>query len=142
MLWTMESQDRHRSALVVDDDDFVRNFVCEALETWGFEVYAAEDGKTAAAILAEHHDISLIVTDILMPSGDGIGLILKVRGDAGNAQPKIIAISGGGVIQADLYLQNARGLGADASLSKPFSSHELMRTVARLGFGGPWPQAV
>ena len=82
------------------------------------------------------------MTDILMPSGDGIGLILKVRGEAGREQPKIIAISGGGVVQADLYLQDAKGLGADAILTKPFSSFDLMRTVARLGFKGPWPEAV
>src|SRR5262249_52125135 len=93
-------------ALVVDDNDFVRNFVREILEEQGFEVYVAEDGKTAASIYNKRSDFSLVVTDVLMPAGDGIDFILKIRYGtaAGAAQPKIIAISGGGFIEAEEYL--------------------------------------
>ena len=70
-----------------------------------------------------------------MPDADGIALILKIRrGTAGAAQPKIIAISGGGFIEAEEYLESARGLGADVTLAKPFSALDLTKALSRLGF--------
>ena len=129
------SSSRRHLALVVDDDALVQNFVRAVLEGQGFEVYVADDGKTAASIYEEHSDFSLIVTDILMPDADGIALILKIRrGTAGAAQPKIIAISGGGFIEAEEYLESARGLGADVTLAKPFSALDLAKALSRLGF--------
>src|SRR5262245_57792794 len=109
---------RRYVALVVDDNDFVRNFVREVFEQPGFEVYVAEDGKTAAATYEKRRDFSLVVTDVLMPAGDGIDFILKIRhgAAAGAAQPKIVAISGGGFIKAEEYLESASGLGADVTL--------------------------
>ena len=125
----------HR-ALVVDDDELVQNFVRAVLEGQGFEVYVADDGKTATSIYEKHSDFSLVVTDILMPNADGIALILKIRhGAAGAAQPKIIAISGGGFIKAEEYLESARELGADVTLAKPFSVLDLLNALSRLGFG-------
>jgi len=123
-------------ALVVDDNDFVRNFVREILEEQGFEVYVAEDGKTAASIYNKRSDFSLVVTDVLMPAGDGIDFILKIRYGtaAGAAQPKIIAISGGGFIEAEEYLESARSLGADVTLKKPFSARDLTGALSQLGF--------
>ena len=123
-------------ALVVDDNDFVRNFVREILEEQGFEVYVAEDGKTAASIYNKRSDFSLVVTDVLMPAGDGIDFILKIRYGtaAGAAQPKIIAISGGGFIEAEEYLESARSLGADTTLKKPFSARDLTGALSQLGF--------
>src|SRR5215468_10221730 len=111
-----------RRALVVDDDEFVRDFIREVLAGSGFEVYVAADGDTAASIYESRPDLSLIVTDILMPAADGISFILKIRRRTDGADgPKIIAISGGGTVQAELYLESAKGLGADLTLQKPFS---------------------
>jgi CheY-like chemotaxis protein len=135
---------KHRyRALVVDDDAFVRNFVREVLTEQGFEVHVADDGKTAASMYDRHPDFSLIVTDILMPAADGIDFILKIRRRtaAGAAQPKIIAISGGGFIGAEEYLESARGLGADATLEKPFSSLDLTEALSQLGFESPWSES-
>src|SRR5262249_53355350 len=94
------------------------------------------DGRAAASIYNEHADFSLIVTDILMPAADGIDFILKIRRAAAprSRQAKIIAISGGGAIEAELYLRNAEGLGADETLEKPFSALDLTEALSRLGF--------
>jgi len=123
-------------ALVVDDNEFVRNFVRDVLAARGFEVYVADDGKSAAAIYAAHPDVSLIVTDILMPLADGIDFILKIRSSTASdrPQPRIIAISGGGFIDAKEYLGNARGFGADITLEKPFAVRDLMDALSKLGF--------
>src|SRR5215813_6058050 len=116
-----------RTALVVDDNAFVRNFVREVLENHGFKVYVATDGRTAASIYDSNPGLSVIVTDILMPAADGIGFIFKVRhtGISAFSQPKIIAISGGGEVSSELYLEDAQSFGADAALAKPFSDRDL-----------------
>ena len=122
-----------RRALVVDDDEFVRDFIREVLAGSGFEVYVAADGETAASIYESRPDLSLIVTDILMPAADGISFILKIRRRTDGANgPKIIAISGGGSVQAELYLESAKGLGADLTLQKPFSHTDLRDALSRL----------
>src|SRR5262249_13548977 len=102
-----------RRALAVDDDELVQDFVRAVLEGQDFEVYVADDGKTATSIYEKHPDFSLVVTDILMPNADGIALILKIRQTAGTTQPKIIAISGGGFIKAGEEFEKDRGMGGD-----------------------------
>ena len=53
-----QASSSRRLALVVDDDALVQNFVRAVLEGHGFEVYVADDGKTAASIYEEHSDFS------------------------------------------------------------------------------------
>jgi CheY-like chemotaxis protein len=131
-----ELPSRHRVALVVDDDEFVQRFVQQVLENDGFEVYLAESGKTALEMYDNHPGLSLIVTDILMPDTDGIDFILQIRNRpaADAMRPKIIAMSGGGSINADVYLEAVTGLGADETLKKPFSIMDLRQALSRLGF--------
>ena len=66
--------------LVAEDDESVRTFVTRALELRGFEVTAAQDGLQALECLKEG-PFDLLVTDIVMPGLDGIGLALKVTRD-------------------------------------------------------------
>lgn len=66
--------------LVAEDDEAVRTFVTRALEQRGFEVTAVADGLQALEALRENA-FDLLVTDIVMPGLDGIGLALKVTRD-------------------------------------------------------------
>src|SRR4051794_15218380 len=66
-----------RRALVVDDEMAIRWYIREILEAEGFEVLEAENGGEAKHILDEKLNITLVVTDIVMPDIDGIELILK-----------------------------------------------------------------
>ena len=66
--------------LVAEDDEAVRTFVTRALEQRGFQVTAANDGLQALECLKEG-PFDLLVTDIVMPGLDGIGLALKVTRD-------------------------------------------------------------
>ncbi|MEM7169862.1 MAG: response regulator [Pseudomonadota bacterium] len=67
--------------LVAEDDKAVQNFVCRALSHRGHRVTAVNDGMQALEVLdlKEHYD--LLVTDIVMPGLDGIGLALRVAKD-------------------------------------------------------------
>ena len=66
--------------LVAEDDEAVRTFVTRALELRGFEVTAVNDGLQALESLKDQ-SFDLLVTDIVMPGLDGIGLALKVTRD-------------------------------------------------------------
>ena len=56
--------------LVVDDDEHIRQFVCEALDFEGYEARAAGDGRAALDVLADWRP-DLILLDLNMPRMDG-----------------------------------------------------------------------
>ena len=117
------------SVLVVDDDVAFLQAVCRGLCAAGYAVASVTDGaKALRAIAAEPPDI--LITDIVMPDVEGIELIATVR----RAHPKmrIVAMSGLPLIHTLDVLDLAERLGADATLTKPFSIEELRTTLARL----------
>jgi serine phosphatase RsbU (regulator of sigma subunit)/ABC-type transporter Mla MlaB component len=62
--------------LVVDDDALMRRLVRRALETYGYrDVLEADDGDVAQAVLGEHPDVALVITDIMMPKLNGLELL-------------------------------------------------------------------
>ena len=62
-----------------------------------------------------------------MPKKEGLETILDLRRE--DPQVKIIAISGGGRIGPESYLDIAEGFGANHILTKPFSNKELLEAI-------------
>ena len=60
--------------LLVEDEDRVRALSGDALREIGYEVLAADGGKNALALLAEHSEVKLLFTDIVMPEMNGRAL--------------------------------------------------------------------
>lgn len=106
----------------IDDDPLMLRHLEEMLTGLGFEVVTAPDVDTAIKQIGQHHCDAAVV-DILMPDRDGLNFIMEVR----RTRPdlRIVAISGGGRLGAGPLLSMADGLGADATLVKPFSPSEL-----------------
>ena len=65
-----------------------------------------------------------------MPNKEGIGTIVELKNDY--PELKIIAISGGGRVVPNDYLDIAEKLGAHRTLSKPFERKELIQTIEEL----------
>jgi PAS domain S-box-containing protein len=66
--------------LVVEDDDLVRSFVTQQVEALGYRVLSAADANRALEVLADHDDIALLFTDVVMPGGlDGRQLAEAAR---------------------------------------------------------------
>ena len=107
---------------VIDDDPLMLKHLEDMLVRLCFEVVSAPDVDTALRLMSEQHCDAAVV-DILMPDRDGLNFIMEVR----RTRPdlRIVAISGGGRIGASPLLRMADGLGADATLVKPFSASEL-----------------
>jgi len=112
--------------LVIDDNVVVRNTIVQILETEGYEVVSAEDGRRGLSVfLGEKPD--LVVTDIIMPEKEGIETIRDIRDLSPNA--KIIAISGGGRIGSTDFLRIARQLGACDVIAKPLDPDYFIGVV-------------
>ncbi|HVA14099.1 MAG TPA: response regulator [Stellaceae bacterium] len=115
-----------KKILVIDDNMVVRNTIVQMLESEGYEVVSAEDGRRGLCVFrAEHPD--LVVTDIIMPEKEGIETIRDIRGEAPDA--KIIAISGGGRIGNTDFLKIARQLGASDVVAKPLDPDHFLEIV-------------
>jgi CheY-like chemotaxis protein len=114
------------SILVVEDDVHVRTFLRGLLEKEGHRVLEAGEGAEALNVVSQE-SIECVITDILMPGIEGIELIRYLR----HEQPdiKIIAISGGGRVDASQYLHMAEDLGADRVIIKPFDPQQVLDTV-------------
>jgi DNA-binding NtrC family response regulator len=126
--------DHPRKILVVDDDDPMRFMLSRALTRSGYAVLEAANGTEGRRILAEN-PVDLMITDIIMPGEEGIETILHVR-KSHPALP-IIAISGGGRLRKEGYLDLARSCGAHAALAKPFDLPDLLKTIEQVL--GPQP---
>lgn len=116
--------------LVIDDDRQVNKLVHTLLISEKHEVVQAYDGAEGLSLLNESPDLDLVITDIIMPDKEGIEIIREIRKN--HHDKKIIAISGGGRISADSYLNIAKSLGADEILEKPFSKSQLMDRIKQV----------
>jgi DNA-binding response OmpR family regulator len=111
--------------LVVDDDADTRFLLRMMLAGDGFEVSLAGDGEQAwTSLQASVPD--LLLTDLMMPELDGIGLVQRVRADPALASLPVILLSAKSGIceQAD-----AITLGADDYLIKPVQKADLLERI-------------
>jgi len=112
--------------LIIDDRHDIRYSVCEALKAAGHEVAEAGHGGEGMAQCREAV-FDLVITDIFMPTMDGVETIRELR--RVHPMVKIVAISGGGPSFKRDYLGYAGKLGADRTLAKPFTKRELLSVV-------------
>jgi two-component system, NtrC family, nitrogen regulation response regulator GlnG len=117
------------SILLVDDDADFRGAVARVLRKLGHVVHEA-DGAPRALRSLQIEPVQVVITDILMPEGDGIALINGIK--AAHRDAVIVAMSGRGSLGALNVLSLATKLGAHAVLSKPFSIDELLATLEGL----------
>lgn len=116
------------SILIVDDEDQVRDVLCENLAECGFKVDVATDGQQALSMIdAGTCAPQVVVTDIIMPRKEGLEVIMELR--RRHPAIRLIAISGGGRTKSADFLQLAKKLGADAVLPKPLDIDQLEKTV-------------
>jgi len=110
-------------ALVVDDQDDVREMAASLFTTLGYEVLTAADGIEAMALLREHPEIDVLFTDIVMPRMNGLDLAQAAR--AASPTMKIILASGHA---AEAIAENAGAANYDF-VSKPYSLAQIVKKL-------------
>lgn len=124
-----ESRSRRRTVLVADDSITTRSLLRSVLEGGGYRVRTASDGDEALRI-ARSERIDLVVSDVRMPRLDGIGLLLRLRGDARTSKLPLVLFSGA---QSDEDRQRGLSAGASAYLAKSdFERGHLVDVVTQL----------
>ena len=113
--------------LLVDDNESFLIPLGKALRRAGYEVETAPEG-TIALRLFHQSPFDLVITDLIMPGKEGISTIIELR----RLQPgiKIIAISGGGLLDSGIPLGFAQQLGALKTLAKPFTISEILQAIS------------
>jgi DNA-binding NtrC family response regulator len=114
-----------KDILIVDDDDLVCHSLKELLGIEGYDVDSTLDGVDALKKLTDTN-YSLIISDIRMPSMDGIELLKEIRGK--NLESLLIFITGHGHIDGAV---EAIKLGAYDYVTKPIDDIRLKLTIKR-----------
>lgn len=108
--------------LVVDDDDEIRELLCDYLSDAGYAVLAAADGEQMRQQLARHK-VDLVVLDVMLPGEDGLSLCRQLQAQPGRA---VIMLSAkGSSFDRIIGLE----VGADDYLAKPFEPRELIARI-------------
>ncbi len=113
--------------LVIDDEFQIRTIIRKVLESEGYQVVDAPNGK-AGMELFKKEPFDLVITDVVMPEKEGIEVIGELVDHF--PETKIIVISGGSRnLDVDNLLKSAKILGAHCTLSKPFEHAEFLNAV-------------
>ena len=111
--------------LVADDNADMREYLVRLLHGAGHQVSAVADGLAALDVVrADLPD--LVISDVMMPGLDGLGLVAALRGDGRTASVPVLLLSARAGQEA--FIQGLEA-GADDYLVKPFSAAELLARV-------------
>ncbi len=117
-----------KTVLIADDEASIVVSLEYLLEREGYQVKIARDGEEAwAAVEAFHPD--LVLLDIMMPLKSGFDVCRQIRGTPALQNTRILMLTARG---RDIDVSKGLFLGADAYMTKPFSTRELMAEVRRL----------
>lgn len=115
-------------ALVVEDEEDIKQLLLEELEDKGYEVLLADDGEVALQRLSQEIP-DIMFVDIYMPVMDGLELITKIKGNPATARIPVVMVT---VMNALATEKKARELGVEHYLTKPWESGELDLILAQV----------
>jgi PAS domain S-box-containing protein len=110
--------------LVVEDEIIVREYLKSLLDRAGYRVLVAGDGEEAVALFGEHDDISLVLSDVVMPKKNGVEILKEIR----KRKPavKMIFISG---YSADVIRKMGNIEDNVEYIAKPFDKSRILSKI-------------
>ena len=111
--------------LAVDDEEGIRTFLAESLESEGHEVVQAADGLEASSLL-ERRSFHVLITDLRMPRMDGMALLRRARAE--HPEMEVIVLTAHGSVEGAV---EAMKLGAFDYLQKPLSGPAELRLLVQ-----------
>jgi DNA-binding response OmpR family regulator len=117
-----------KTVLIADDEPSILISLEFLLEQAGYRVLTASDGQ-AALDQALAHRPDLILLDVMMPRINGFDVCSRLRADPAMAATRIVMLTAKG---RDVEINQGLSLGADAYVTKPFATRELMAQIADL----------
>ena len=117
-----------KTILIADDEPSIVVSLEYLLEHGGYEVRVARDGEEALAAVEKFHP-DLVLLDVMLPQMNGFEVCQKVRESPDLSGTRIVMLTAKG---RDVEISKGLALGADAYVTKPFSTRELMATISKL----------
>src|SRR5512140_684324 len=114
--------------LIVDDEPNIVVSLEWLMRREGFETLVAGDGEAALAAV-ERGAPDLVVLDVMLPAMNGFEVCRRIRSDPRFGGVKILILSAKG---RDAEVAKGLGLGADAYVTKPFSTKDLVAQIKQM----------
>jgi DNA-binding response OmpR family regulator len=114
--------------LIADDEPNILLSLDYLMRREGFTVLQARDGDEALALLQQHRP-RLVLLDVMMPGRSGHEVLAALRADESLKHTLVLMLSAKG---RDTDVAKGLGLGADAYVTKPFSTQALVAQVRTL----------
>lgn len=112
-------------AVIIDDDEDLRNLTAEILQQIGYETYVASDGESGATLVIEH-DPTLVCVDIQMPGIDGFETVRRIRESSNSLIVMLTAMN------EEMDVVQALGMGANDYFVKPIRPREFRSRIDAL----------
>ena len=124
-----------KTILVADDEPNIVISLEYLLEQAGYRVVVARDGHEALeAVGRERPD--LVLLDVMLPRLSGFDVCQKIREDASLQHVRVMMLTAKG---REVEMSKGLALGADAYVTKPFSTRELLAQIAEQLGAPPGP---
>jgi DNA-binding response OmpR family regulator len=114
--------------LIADDEPNILISLEYLMKREGYAVSVARDGDEAVAAIRRERP-ALVLLDVMMPKRSGIEVCQEVRADEALKDTLIVMLTAKG---RDTDVAKGLGVGADAYVTKPFSTKELVQRVRQL----------
>ena len=114
--------------VVIDDDIVTRRLLTEILARNGYVVFGAHDGAEGIA-LVKWEQPKLVLTDLLIPIVDGIGVCRQIKGDPQISGIKVIVMS---ALKNPVLFREAKTAGADDFIDKPIRTDALLEILRKM----------
>ncbi len=121
-----KSSERRATVLVVDDETMIRNVVGWVLRRRGYDVLEACDGRAGLESFERHDDIDLVLSDIMMPKLDGVGMVQALR----KRRPDLRVLFMTGYAGSDRPAIDGEDL--RRLLDKPFTRQQLVERIEQV----------
>jgi CheY-like chemotaxis protein len=114
-----------KTVLIIDDAIHIRRLVARVLQQSGFNTLEAADGRQGIQLLQEQKP-DIVTCDISMPYMDGYEFLAVAKNDPKTLDIPVIVVT---AVGQEAEIVKATELGADAYLTKPFSSSHLLEII-------------
>jgi len=111
--------------LVADDDPDILSIVSMSLETQGYTVHKASNGREAVDLAREHHP-DLILMDMMMPVVSGYEAVGELKADEVTKDIVIVGLSAKAMATD---MERAADAGIDGYITKPFRIAQVLSVV-------------
>ena len=114
-----------KAILVADDDPDILSIVSMSLETQGYTVYKATNGREAVDLAKQHHP-DLVLMDMMMPIVSGYEAVAELKADAATRDITIVGLSAKAMATD---MERATDVGIDGYITKPFRIAQVLTVV-------------